>query len=843
MHCQPATANLPPQGWKIHISAAIAEAKAILRTAAPILVAHDVPFKFAADGHLLRLMNSKRWPRAGAGKFITAYPASESQFLALMEELDRALVGHNGPYILSDHRYKNDPVLYYRYGGFLQMNSLMVNGLSKSVVMSPDGSAHHDQRLPYFNDPQWAEDPLGGGPSPEGKPSLQDGRYLVTAALSFATSGGVYKAIDNRTNRTVVIKEARPFTNVQASGNDAMSLLKKEHRLLTLLSGSGIAPEPIDFFREWEHCFLVEEFFEGQPLRYYTAGDDKCLALNTRIDLADTRKYYEWFCRTYTKIARLFEALHERNIVFCDVSHYNILVEPNSGELRMIDFEAAYEAGVDEPTPLFTPGFAPGASADGLFAQREDDHYGLGALMLAALMPINALIYVKPEADSVFLSALVRDLGLPETIKRAVSGLMAADRNQRMTAAQARTVLSEPTACREPAISDVEAERINEELLNRLCSYLLAFASYDREDRLFPADPAVFSTNPLSVAYGACGVAWALWRLNGAVPEAMLQWMDSHPYTPEQYPPGLYVGLAGLAWVHLELGLVERATEFARMAASHPLLLDCPDLFYGMAGWGMTALKFFHETKDELFLKQAIDAGDFLLRTATHDEHGDYWPSQGKIYYGLGHGASGVSLFLLYLYLATRGEQYLEGGKRGLEYELAHSVPTSDGGLSWRLHEGHPTITPYLRYGGAGVGMTLLRYWKVTGEQRYWEAIKQIVVDADRKYAIFPGRFFGLSGMGEFLLDLAQFTGDQQYAAKARKVAAGIMLFAIDAEEGVAFPGEELMRITCDFATGSSGVGIFLERLLRKSGAAFMLDELFGEIPLQMPEPAYAAAM
>ena len=47
----------------------------------------------------------------------------------------------------------------------------------------------------------------------------------------------------------------------------------------------------------------------------------------------------------------------------------------------------------------------------------------------------------------------------------------------------------------------------------------------DRTDRIFPADPAVFSTNPWSVAYGAAGAVRALHQLTGCLPPALEQWL------------------------------------------------------------------------------------------------------------------------------------------------------------------------------------------------------------------------------------------------------------------------------------------------------------------------------
>src|SRR5213079_70260 len=81
--------------------------------------------------------------------------------------------------------------------------------------------------------------------------------------------------------------------------------------------------------------------------------------------------------------------------------------------------------------------------------------------------------------------------------------------------------------------SDLLAEI--EETVEQTARYLLRTADPARADRLWPADPFVFSTNPLSVAYGACGPALFLHRTGrlGEMPAGALAWMLDRPLTVE----------------------------------------------------------------------------------------------------------------------------------------------------------------------------------------------------------------------------------------------------------------------------------------------------------------------
>ena len=81
--------------------------------------------------------------------------------------------------------------------------------------------------------------------------------------------------------------------------------------------------------------------------------------------------------------------------------------------------------------------------------------------------------------------------------------------------------------------------------------------------------------------------------------------------------------------------------------------------------------------------------------------------------------------------------------------------------------------------------------------------------------------------MGEFLLDMHDFSGERRFLESANKVAEGIMHFRVK-RNGSAFPGELSSRLCCDYGTGSAGIALFLNRLLGKQKSDFMLDELLG---------------
>lgn len=821
---------VPLQGWKIHVSATPANARQILDSVVSILVQHgNIDFKFALDLSSLFLLNSKNWSRGGSGKFLTIYPKDLQTFLDLIEELHVATRGMSGPYILSDHRYKDSRVVYYRYGGMRIRDSLNIKGERRPMLVSPDGHEVEDRRLAYPVVPFWVTAPFAPDPpqqNSDADQSLKDGRYLVQDALAFSNAGGVYRAIDTLTGKNVIIKEARPHVNATADGYDAIELLKKEYRLLTVVADSHIAPEPIDLFQQWEHWFLVEEYLEGASMGSYSAAHN--VLLRTRSTPSDYHAWYGTFRSLFMRLVNILETLHSRNIVFADLSTSNVIVCHLGLELKLIDFEGAFQVDVDRPTMLYTPGFASPERLAGRRPVFADDFYSLGAALLAFLFPVNGLFHLRPEAKTDILAAIRQDTGLPGTVANLILDLMKSQM-ERPSAVEMLRVLDQSPAC-----DVVEAHPCQvidyRALVEGIVTHITNKAEYNREDRLFPADARVFVTNPLSLSYGASGVAYALDKAAGKCPTRVVDWILSHKISPDTYPPGLYVGSSGIAWALLELGAIPESEKILQASFRHPLLYESADIFHGAAGWGMASLRFFAETGNELYLDKAKASGTHLLKTAVYDSRGCYWPAcEGAQQIGFAHGSTGIALFLLHLHLVTGNREFAETAELALGFDLSFAAETKDGGFSWPSSAGSPSpVYPYWRFGSAGIGSVVLRFYSFLGGEHYKQVLDKIYVDTDRKYAVLPGKFSGLAGIGDFLLDLYDFSGDAKYLKSAQRAAEGLAHYRVD-REGTAFPGDCLSRLCCDYGTGSAGIALFLSRLDGRRGADFMLDSLAAE--------------
>ena len=832
-NAMPPAAELPPQGWKIHVSSTREEAVDVLRKTIEVLVDEGVPFKFALDPTMLLHLNAKNWPRSGSGKFVTIYPPDEQRFVALVQRLAAALAGHRGPYVLSDRRYGDSGVVYYRYGGFVRSGTVSPTGEQQPTITAPDGTQVPDDRRPFFSLPYWVTDPFPAEPDGTEDRVLRDGRYTVERALHFSNTGGVYVAADAATGARVVVKEARPHSGGDGFA-DSHDLLSKEHAVLEALASTGVAPRPVELFREWEHLFLVEEYVSGVSLWTFAADQNKLLVPD--LDADEAREFRERLRTIWVSLAAALEKAHAAGVVLGDLSPRNVLVDPETIEVRFIDFEATVRLGVDTSARLVTPGFAsPRQRREGV-RDVTDDYYALGALMLSSLFPLNTMFELDPSARERVLASVARDVRLPAAWRDTIAALLGDDPAARPAPADVVRVVedrggSQP-ASPAPVVLPADAEL--EDLVARVVSHIADSADYSRRDRLYPADAQVFGTNPLNLTSGAAGVAYALHRVTGDVPGRAMAWMLSHDVSPAAYPPGLHIGTAGVAWAFAELGEVGVAARLMDGAREHPRRFATHSVQSGAAGYGLAALRLWRATDREEYLADAVAAAEHLRASAFDDGETLSWPgSDGAARIGYAHGASGVAAFLLYLHLATGDERWLDAGRAALGFDLGFAVER-DGVLSFpgRTDQQRPLL-PYLDAGSAGVGRALVRYYAVTGDEQYRKTLDPLTRDCARRYALLPGLFHGLAGLGDLLLDCADLLGEPQFREEARRVADGVRLFAVERPAGIAFPGELLLRISADYATGSAGIALFLHRLARGGGAFdLLLDELLPRRPL-----------
>ncbi|MGW6685450.1 class III lanthionine synthetase LanKC [Streptomyces sp. NPDC054961] len=779
---RPVDAELPSQGWKIHVSATLDNAESLLTTVYEYCTARRIAFKFVPSPYLLHLRNAKYADRAGSGKFITVYPADEQQCGRIAQDLDTALDGAAGPYVLSDLRWGAGPV-HLRYGSFTLRHCYDENGELVPAIEAPDGRLVPDRRGPVFQPPEWLELPAFLKPhlAARSAVTLTGIPFTVERALHFSNGGGVYVGKDTRTGEPVVLKEARPYAGLASDGADAVTRLHRERAALERLEGLDCVPAVLGTFAVGDHHFLALEHLAGKPLNTYFARRHPLIEADP--GPAELAAYTEWALTVHRRVTEAVDAVHARGVVFNDLHLFNIMVaEDETGEptVSLLDFEAA--AHVDEGLrqTVANPAFVAPAERRGFSV----DRYALACLRLALFLPLTSLL-VLDRAKAAHLAAVIAEQFpvprqfLDEAVEEILSGVPQDAPGGRQPAPAGPYLPVRP--------GDWPAARTS------MTAALRASATPDREDRLVPGDLAQFATagGGIGFGYGIAGVLHALAETGaGPWPEAE-EWLLERTAKPLSGTPlGFYDGLAGTAWTLHRLGHPGRALDLADQLLHQPWQSAGPDLHSGLAGIGLALDALGTAAGEGALHAAALRCAELVTRPEQH-------PARA----GLLYGNSGLALLLVRLYERTGDKEMLVQASRALHRDLDRCVTSAYGTL--QVNEGWRTM-PYLGEGSVGIGMVLDDWLEHGPDERFEQARVEIVRAAQATFYAQPGLMRGAAGM---ILHLARTTTPGPGSgpeAIARQVDA-LARHAVPYQGHLAFPGEQMMRLSMDLSTGTAG--------------------------------------
>ncbi|MFE0044024.1 class III lanthionine synthetase LanKC [Streptomyces albireticuli] len=859
----------PPQGWKIHVSATAASAEKTAAAVWDHCVPKGIPFKFVPAPHLLHLRNSKYAGRDHSGKFVTVYPKDEEQLHATLDELHEVIGGRPGPYVLTDLRWHDGPlyVRYGAFARRFCVDArgtlvpAIEDAEGRLVPDRRDPTFHVPDwvKLPAFLEPHLAA---------RNATTVGELPYRIEKALHFSNGGGVYAGTDTRDGRKVVLKEARPHAGLAADGADAVARLERERDALEKLSGLGVAPEVRDWFTLGEHSFLVMDFVEGRLLNSYfserhpliaaapaaTAVADYtawALRVHAAVEEAVSSVHSRGVVFNDLHMFNIMVAPDERSVTLIDfeaaapaaehgrqiVAHPGFVAPPDrTGTavdryalacLRLALFlpvtmlfaidrgKAAHLAEViAEEFPGVPEEFLAEAVAEitgeGTGSRASGDAgRGTGGGTRAGT---GAGTGGRTDGASADGSGSASGRGTHEGAGTAAGrgtdegvGPGAGERAARRSAVggpAAAATAPHPRAGALPALpvpGDWPRSR------DSMVRAILASATPDRADRLFPGDIAQFGDGGgLGLAHGAAGVLHALAETGADRYERGERWLLDHTDPlPPGTPLGLYDGVAGVACVLDRLGHTRRALDLAATVLAEKWQRLTSDLHSGLAGVGLALDHLARTTGERQLHDQAVEAAQLLADRLAADLAA---PAAARRRAGLMHGASGPALLFLRLHERTGAPALLELAERALRADLARCVTTPNGTLE--VDEGWRTM-PYLGDGSVGVGMVLDDHLDhaarrgTAADPALAEARTGILRAARSRFYVQPGLLQGRAGM---VLHLSRTTAPDVTEEHLATQVRALSWYAMAYEGELAFPGSQMMRLSMDLATGTAGV-------------------------------------
>lgn len=802
-HCSPPDADLPDQGWKVHVSSSLANAQAVLAVVALACAEGGIPFKHLTGRRSFVQMHDKHAARVQAGKFCTLYSAGEHRTRQLMQRLATELAGISGPFVLTDRRFGDSECVSYRYGAFRSRTRLNADGVRIEVLLGPDGEQVDDQRVPEFRPPPGLTDPFREAP-PASEPSTGLHGYRFDKVIQHSNAGGAYLFHD-AAGEPVFIKEARSHNGYTADGADAKTRLYGEYLTLRAIHGHepGLGPRPIELFHQWEHSFLVTERVSGTSLYRWMVVNHP--VLRTAADQASYAEYYQRCLAILDRLAGQLRRLHELGYVFVDLSPTNVLVD-DADQVRLIDFEAV-QPMTEVRRIMGTPGYQhPDALAIGSQDAEELDRYGIAALALMVLFPLHESVERHPPVLHHLQADLTELAPVPSRLWRWATSYHQAEQH---------TVLPTPQAIRDDTPSALRW------LADRTADTLEAMARPDRPDQVYPTIPLGYQTNTRALAAGTAGVLHALHRAGRPCDPAIVRRLrDGALAAAETDPPGLLFGSAGIAGVLVELGEGEAAEQLLLEAARHPLNQSVATLASGSAGTAYGLIAHYRRTGEQRWLELAqrlvdsLDSDDELAARLSQTNRS-----------GLVGGRTGLALTLHSMYELTGDDRLFRRGMQLLQQELAYSAAMPVDGLGFKTALADRRVYPYLFAGSAGYIAVLSRYladrpdadFDGAAEYRAADALDRCLRVCQARFAAFPGLFSGLAGLAGTLAEVGHRLDRPDLVDAGFTSARGLFRYAVPREDGVGWLGEPGQRFSADLWSGSAGILLALQQLLERA--------------------------
>ncbi|MFE6707580.1 lanthionine synthetase LanC family protein [Bacillus thuringiensis] len=781
--------SLPRQGWKIHISCYYDNYQEILNIVSDYCFTNEVTFKYIHNKKMLFSLLEKSASRFSAGKFITIYPANELDFKKILNSLYKKLNMFNGPYILTDKRYLDAKVIYYRYGLINPQNDS-----NQGFLISPNNDKIKDLKECYYFQPDFIESPFTEETIQE--PEYLSKRYSVESAININNSGGIYIALSNKDNKKVILKEARPYVGVSEELT-SIFFRKNEKSILELMSSSPYTPNIIDDFFEWEHYYIVIEYIEGITFSDYSASAGP--AVIQKENIRELINCYKEIKKIFINILKAVIEFHNSGVVLGDISADNIII--NNTNVTFIDLEDAQKIHENPKFNAKTIGFY-NEEIDALNFI-EQDKQKLGYLFLNMFSNSNKLLYLdrSGEMTNRIFQSFAFEYQVPRIFVKIINMLIKAKDIEleyvlKLLENDSLKVIYDGYIKKEiqPCLTD----EIN--TLKQTIKY-----HYDKQGRaIYPINSP--EKNNYSLLYGA-----PLISLMGGINESEESHIKNQILKVNDI--SLANGISGyLFYKSLGSQFIDIESYIEKIDSEISNLSDIT-IRNGLCGIAITYLHIYIKSQDKSFLSKAIALENKIKELVMFELKNDL----RGINLGLLDGLTGVAYFYTYLYECTSDTQYLILSETLIEKILSHTKYIFKG-TTLPIQLNSNVCSPYLANGGAGLVKTIIRYLNhsVTNKDVFEKHLLSLLDGIDSKFVSNPSYFYGLAGIGDAFLDAYHYFNNESYLIKAYDIFRSMQLFKIPFQKNYYYPGVDLMNLGLDFEKGLAGILYFYIKLNQK---------------------------
>ena len=757
-------------GWKIHISASLQNAIEILNIVTPILLSFKFTFKITKNLDFLAYLNNGSNSKQQVGKFITIYPDEEKIALELMQVLHKATQHLKSPRIMTDIQFKENSIIYYRYGAFLAEYCQTLWG-SLLPLMEIQGKKVFDFKNPHAEEYKIINNPFQEEASQKENNELVLPQGLIKCAVLLKTSTTeTLLCLDVKNKRRCILKISEANTATDTLENDAASRLEIEAYILKQLS-LQIDGVPQYYSSMWQgteaYCLIMEDV-AGINLHSYLQNrisNQKPISMRRLIKIANN-------------LARIIMEMHDKEIIHADLKLGNIILLANS-HIKLIDFNSACD--VKNQKIIATCGSIGFSTINRSLGNKpafSDDIYGYGAVLYYLFGQVNPDI--RPLENGQKKIELRRlNQSIPHYIEDLVNACLSETINNFK---EIIDCLRNKKCNKNFQLSQTKEHDDNYLLKLQFLERAYLLKGYDEDKHSYEYSPVLIGMNKITDLRGVAGTVLAL--STSFIATASTQYLDdirviSKILLQEKLPyntiPGLYVGESGKALALLyaahslnDKDLLESAELRIKDANDQPF--QSVDLFNGLAGRLRVNLIFYLITKNNYYLtvaekmvshlcsvKVETDQEIFWYNPTIRSTADDFCEDKDHLLLGYAHGVAGIADSLLDYYLIVPQESTKHLLIKVVKYLIALAVPCLAGaGLWWSDEVNNKPLLSFWCHGGAGIGVFIARAMRYKIIEQNDELIKKIILPMVHfAKGGAPILCHGIAGTIESLLDIA----------------------------------------------------------------------------------------
>ena len=704
-------------GWKIHISCTLKNSDEILNLVKSYLIVHEINFKYLKDIELYMYNSSKNGDRTSYGKYITIYPKSLNDFKVCIEDLYQKLKKFEGPYILSDRRYKDCKCLYYRYGSNIFNNKFDKKGNVLRTFYIND-KEYIDEALPYFNLPTGLEDPLIDNYSTgTGKYFLKN--YQIISAIKFSPIGGVYRCKDKRNKKIYIVKEYYQHTGIITENIDSIYIANKaKENLLKLKEFEFIVKYHEDFF-DWENYYLATEYVEGLTFEQYIVKNNEIVVGS---DEYKVKQYFSKLINIIEKIIKKIIILVDNNYFLGDISPSNIIIK--DGDVFFIDIEIlSKNANNVSDYNAYSLGFGKKE-----YSLLQNIKYAISNLILYGLNKKHTL-FDKFTIEEILYPIIQRYPFLCSCVVNLYK-----IRSEKTSLIEIPYILKDIKSNNNVCLISCKLE--NNYKLNKYNVYI--------ENEII---------NKNSLGYGSLGIYLANYYLNNIDYKAE----DFIKYENDFRTNSFLYGCAGLLYI---FDLFKFDSKKILNCVINNLDYEDFTLETGISGIGIALINNYKIYKNENIYKILDNICTKLIK-----QYIKYLTV--NMDYSINKGLGGIALFLTYFSEFDKTNKYKKYSKRYIDLILKNIRQTNYVNLVFSKDEKN-TTKYYIKNGIFGILNLLIIYGKINQTDKYDKYIYKLINQCSKIYSPSPSFYFGSAGFLYTYLHLYEYTKDKKIIENAK---------------------------------------------------------------------------